>query len=97
MRTLLVFVLGTACAQLTVGCAGMVVGSAAWFDRQKSDVHVLAANDLSCSDAPIDYTPVAMGDYREVEAHGCAKKVRYQMIKIGPMKHWSKSSDVSAM
>ena len=25
------------------------------------------------------------------------KKTHYQLIKVGPMKHWSKSSDVTAM
>jgi hypothetical protein len=96
MRTALVIVLGLACVQLTTGCAGMIVGSAGWFDRQRSDVQPLAANDLACTD-PIEYAPVAMGDYREVEARGCGKKTHYQLIKVGPMKHWSKSSDVTAM
>jgi hypothetical protein len=96
MRKLFVLVLGAACVQFTAGCAGMIVGSAGWFDRQRPDVQALASTDLACTDA-IDYAPVAMGDYREVEARGCGKKAHYQLIKVGPIKHWSKSSDVSAM
>lgn len=97
MRSLFVLVLGAACAQFTVGCAGMIVGSAGWFDRQKPDVQPMAAADLQCADKPIEYAPVAMGDYREVEARGCGKKAHYQLIKVGPVGHWSKSSDVTPM
>jgi hypothetical protein len=97
MRSILVLLIGAACAQGTLGCAGMIVGSASWFDRQKPDVQSLATNDLACTDKPIEYAPVSMGDYREVEARGCGKKAHYEMIKIGPVKKWSKSSDVSPM
>jgi hypothetical protein len=97
MRTSLVFIVSLVCAQSVAGCAGMMVGSASWFDRQRPDVQPLAAGDLQCADKPIDYSPVAMGDYREVEAHGCGKKARYELVKIGPVKHWSKSSDVTSM
>jgi hypothetical protein len=96
MRRLLVLMLGAACLQSAVGCAGMIVGSAGWFDGQKPDVTPLAAKDLACSD-PLDYTPVSMGDYREVAARGCGKEAHYQLIKVGPFSHWSKSSDVKTM
>jgi len=97
MRTSLMLVVSLVGAQALAGCAGMIVGSASWFDRQKPDVQPMAATDLQCADKPIDYSPVAMGDYREVEAHGCAKKVRYELVKVGPIQHWSKSSDVTPM
>ncbi len=96
MRSVLVLVVGAACMQFAVGCAGMIVGSAGWFDRQKPDVAPMAAGDLACT-GPIDYTPVAMNDYREVEARGCGKKARYELVKVGPVGHWKKSSDVTAM
>jgi hypothetical protein len=86
-----------ASSSLLAGCAGMIVGSPAWFDRQKPDVQELAAVDLQCGDKPIEYAPVSSGDYREVEARGCGKKAHYQLIKVGPIQKWSKSSDVSAM
>jgi len=95
MRTVLALVLSATCVW-TAGCAGMIVGSPGWFDRQKPDVQSLAAADLGCADA-IEYAPVAMNDYREVEARGCGKKAHYELIKVGPMKKWSKSSDVTAM
>ncbi len=97
MRSTLALMIGLVFAQGTLGCAGMIVGSAGWFDRQKPDVQPMAANDLACPDQPISYTPVAMNDYREVEARGCGKKAHYELIKIGPVKKWSKSSDVSPM
>jgi hypothetical protein len=75
----------------------MIVGSAGWFDRQKADVEPLAAADLQCAGQPIEYAPVAMGDYREVEAHGCGKKARYHLVKVGFVQNWSKSSDVSPL
>ncbi len=95
MRNLLTLILVATCAW-TAGCAGMIVGSPGWFDRQKPDVQSLAAADLACTDT-IAYAPVAMNDYREVEARGCGKKARYELIKVGPVKHWAKSSDVTPM
>jgi len=89
--------LGVACAYLAAGCAGMIAGSPAWFERQKPDVQELAAADLQCADKPIEYKPVSGDDYREVEAKGCGKKVSYKMIKIGPVSKWSKATDVSQL
>jgi hypothetical protein len=97
MRTSLMLVVSLLFAQSVAGCAGMIVGSAGWFDRQKPDVQPMAAGDLQCADKPIEYAPVALGDYREVEARGCEKKARYHLVKIGPVGHWSKSSDVTPM
>jgi hypothetical protein len=95
MRGFLALMLVATCAW-TAGCAGMIVGSSGWFDRQKLDVQDLAAADLACTDA-IQYAPVSMNDYREVEACGCGKKAHYALIKIGPIHKWSKSSDVTTL
>ena len=70
---------------------GMIVGSRGWFDGQKSDVEPKAASDLSCSAKKVEYKPVTMDDYREVEASGCGKKARYKFVKVGPVGNWVKS------
>jgi hypothetical protein len=72
-------------------CAGMIAGSKGWFDGQKSDVEPKAKSDLGCSDKPLEFSPVTMDDYREVEARGCGKKARYKFVKVGPVGNWVKS------
>lgn len=81
----------------TVGCAGMIAGSSSWFDRQREDVEPKATADLSCGGQSITYAPVKMDDYREVEARGCGKKVKYDYVKVGPVGKWSKAGDVTQM
>jgi hypothetical protein len=97
MRSLFGITLAAVSLSFAAGCAGMIVGSPAWFERQKPDVQPMAAADLQCSDKPIEYAAVSSNDYREVEARGCGKKARYQLIKVGPIQKWSKSSDVTPM
>ena len=75
----------------------MIAGTPAWFDRKKPDVEPVASADLACVGAPIEFSAVAMNDYREVEARGCGKKVRYKLVKVSLIEKWVKSSDVSAM
>lgn len=75
----------------STGC-GAIVGSQGWFDGQRSDVEPKAASDLSCDVKSVEFTPVMMDDYREVEANGCGKKARYKFVKVGPMGgNWVKS------
>ncbi len=85
-----------ACASFGVGCAGMVVGSSAWFDKKRPDVEPVAASDLPCTGTPIEFKPVTMNDYREVEARGCGKKVRYKLVKIGFVEKWVKAGEVTS-
>lgn len=84
-------------SSLLAGCAGMIAGSEFWFERKKPDVEPLAASDLDCKGKPIEFTPVTMGDYREVEARGCGKKAQYQLVKVGFAEDWKRSSDVTPM
>ena len=86
-----------AVSSLIAGCAGMIVGTPAWFERKRADVEPVASADLSCTGAPIEFAAVAMNDYREVEAHGCGKKVRYKLVKVSLVEKWVKSSDVAPM
>ena len=73
----------------TAGC-GAIVGSRGWFDGQKPDVEPKAASDLGCKS--LEFEPVMMDDYREVEASGCGKKARYKFVKVGPVGgNWVKS------
>ena len=85
------------CAYFSSGCAGMIAGSHAWFDGKKADVEPTASSDLACSGKPIDFVAVSSDDYREVEAHGCGKKVRYKYTKVAFVEKWVKSSDVTPM
>jgi hypothetical protein len=77
-----------------VACAGMIAGSSGWFDGQRSDVEPKAASDLGCK--KLQFSPVAMDDYREVEASGCGKKARYKYVKVGPVGNWVKSDEPSS-
>ena len=86
-----------ACSYLSLGCAGMIAGSHGWFDGKRADVEPTASSDLGCSGKPIEFKPVAMDDFREVEARGCGKKVRYKYTKISFVEKWVKSSEVSAI
>jgi hypothetical protein len=86
-----------ASSSLFAGCAGMIAGSHDWFERKRPDVEPKAAADLGCTGQPLEFVAVSHDDYREVEAHGCAKKARYRMVKVGPVENWEKSSDVSAL
>lgn len=79
------------------GCASMMVGSHDWFEKKRPDVEPIAAADLGCAGKPIEFVAPTMDDYREVEAHGCAKKVRYKLVKVSFVEKWVKSSEVSAM
>lgn len=95
-RSSLAFLVASvALSSLVAGCAGMVAGTPAWFERKRPDVEPVASADLSCTGAPIEFAAVAMNDYREVEAHGCGKKVRYKLVKVSLVEKWVKSSDVS--
>ena len=78
------------------GCAGMIVGTHDWFERKKPDVSTIAAKDLGCAQ-PIDFVAASGDDYHEVEAHGCAKKVRYKLVKVSVVESWVKSSEVQPM
>ncbi len=78
------------------GCASMIAGSSAWFENQRSDVEPLAAADLSCAGKPLAFKPVSSDDYREVEASGCDKKVRYKLVKVAMISKWVKDGDVSS-
>ncbi len=95
MNRLSLLAFGALALAQTVGCAGMVVGSASWFERKKPDVELLAAADLGCSAQPIAFTAPTMNDYREVEARGCGKKVRYKLVKVSVVETWVKASDVT--
>lgn len=75
----------------------MIAGSHDWFERKRPDVEPMASTDLGCPGKPIEFVPASSDDYREVEAHGCAKKVRYKLVKISFVEKWVKSSEVSAM
>lgn len=86
-----------AVSSLVAGCAGMIAGTPAWFERKRPDVEPIASADLSCTGTPIEFSAVAMNDYREVEAHGCGKKVRYKLVKVSLIEKWVKSSDVTPM
>ena len=79
----------SACAMM----AGMVMGSKAWFEKEKPDLTTKAASDLGCTDQPIEFTPIKPDEYREVEARGCSKKVRYEHVKVGPIESWRKASE----
>ena len=79
------------------GCAGMIVGTHDWFERKKPDVQEKASVDLSCKGQPIDFVAASGDDYREVEARGCAKKVRYKLVKVSVVESWVKSSEVQPM
>src|SRR5262245_22611749 len=81
----------------STGCAGMMAGSHDWFEGKRSDVEPTASADLSCTGKPIEFVAVTMNDYREVEAHGCGKKVRYKYTKVAFVEKWVKSSDVATM
>jgi hypothetical protein len=75
----------------------MIVGSQAWFDNQRGDVEPVAKTDLACTDKPLEFAAVTMDDYREVEARGCGKKVKYKHLKVGMVQKWVKSSDVAPL
>jgi hypothetical protein len=77
-----------------LSCAGLIAGSQGWFDGQRSDVEPKAKADLGCSEK-IEFTPVTMGDYRDVEAAGCGKKARYKFVKVGPVGNWVKDEPSS--
>lgn len=79
------------------GCAGMIAGSHDWFERKRPDVEPLAATDLGCAGQPIEFVAADKSDYSEVEAHGCAKKVRYKLVKVSIVEKWVKSSEVTAL
>lgn len=79
------------------GCAGMIAGSHDWFERKRSDVEPIASADLACTGQPIEFVAVSHDDYREVEAHGCAKKARYKLVKVSVVETWVKSSEVTAL
>lgn len=85
------------CSSFAAGCAGMIAGTPAWFDRKKPDVEPVASADLGCVGTPIEFSAVSHDDFREVEARGCGKKVRYKLVKVSLIEKWVKSSDVSAM
>ena len=79
---------------VSIGCgamAGMVVGSSGWFEKQKPDVESKAIADLSCTAPQISYAPNG-DDYREVEARGCGKKIKYVYVKVGPVGSWKGSA-----
>ena len=80
---------------MSTGCAGMIAGSQGWFEGKKSDIEPTASADLACTGKPIEFKPVTMDDYREVEARGCGKKVTYKFTKVSFVEKWVKSSDVS--
>lgn len=77
------------------GCAGMIAGTHDWFERKKPDVQPLASSDLNCTGQPIEFVAASHDDYREVEARGCSKKVRYKLVKVSIVEKWVKSSEVS--
>ncbi|WP_394825783.1 hypothetical protein [Pendulispora albinea] len=77
-----------------MGCASMIVGSSAWFDKQRPDVEPVASSDLACTVKPLEFVAVSHGDFREVEARGCGKKVQYKLVKVSFVEKWVKSSDV---
>jgi hypothetical protein len=85
------------CAYFSIGCAGMIAGSPGWFENKRADVEPTASTDLACTGKPIEFAAVTMDDYREVEARGCGKKVRYKFTKISFVEKWVKSSEVSAI
>ncbi len=78
-------------------CAGMssiVVGTHAWFERREPDLRKRATLDLACDPSALEFVSVSPSgnDYREVEAHGCGKKVRYTYVKVGFAESWPKSA-----
>jgi hypothetical protein len=85
------------CSYALAGCAGMIAGSHDWFERKRPDVEPLASTDLACTGKPIEFVAAAMDDYREVEARGCAKKVRYKLVKVSFVEKWVKSSEVAPL
>jgi len=74
----------------------MIAGSSAWFENQRADVEPLAAADLACQGKPLAFKAVAMDDYREVEATGCEKKVRYKLVKVAMISKWVKAGEVAS-
>ena len=74
----------------------MIAGTPSWFDRQRSDVEPLAVSDLGCTGPEVAFKAVALDDYREVEATGCKKKVRYKLVKVAMISKWVKAGEVSA-
>lgn len=93
----LTFVVVAAATYALAGCAGMIAGTHDWFERKRPDVEPLASTDLACTGQPIEFAAVSHDDYREVEARGCAKKVRYKLVKVSIVEKWVKSSEVSAL
>ena len=85
------------CSLVSIGCAGMIAGSQGWFEGKKADIEPTASADLACSGKPIEFKPITMDDYREVEARGCGKKVTYKFTKISFVEKWVKASDVTAV
>jgi hypothetical protein len=94
-RSLFRLVTVVAVASSLVGCAGMIVGSKSWFDKQRPDVEPMASTDLACKGQPIEFSAPKMDDYREVEARGCGKKAQYTYVKVGPAGSWKRSGNVS--
>lgn len=94
-RSLALLITGITVSISSLGCAGMMAGSSAWFDRQRPDLETKASADLACTGKPIAFAAAKGDDYREVEARGCGKKVSYTYVKVGPVSSW-KGSDVSA-
>jgi hypothetical protein len=96
LRKLSVFAAAVSFAVVASGCASMIAGSSAWFENQRPDVEPLAAADLSCSGKPLAFKPVSSDDYREIEASGCEKKVRYKLVKVAMISKWVKAGEVSS-
>jgi hypothetical protein len=81
----------SACASLK----SIVVGTHEWFERKEPDLRRRAVVDLPCNEVSIEFVSVSPSrtDYREVEARGCGRGVRYKYLKIGPVESWPKASD----
>jgi hypothetical protein len=92
------FLITVAMAASLNGCS-IIVGTHAWFERKEPGLIKRATVDLPCHNQPIEFVSVSpsRSDYREVEAHGCGKKVRHTYLKIGPVENWPKAGDSSPL
>jgi hypothetical protein len=76
----------------------MVVGTRPWFERREPDLRTRATRDLPCDGGAVEFVSVSPSgsDFREVEARGCGRRLRYTYLKVGPVESW-KNGDSTAL